>query len=323
MQVASTPSTAGTILQMNDRGDLLIQVRGWVRSGTRYSEREGSVTWKAAGATSFTQQHLSDANITLKESNQHLDKDGNIAVVGLAAQALTEDIVAYRGTVSTGVGQQEKLETRSSAATLHGSWGGRNGQVVVLWNQNNGTRDTRFAATLDNPTGPWSAPTELSLASEHIAGSSPFYARVTAAGDFVQYRNTWVVRRVSGVWGSYQKFNDWGAWNPYYTDVALNTDASALILRTDNGGCCGTTQNGWATFDGPTQSLLKALPTTTAASSGYLLGTPSKLDGITLLSNSGIGAFISVSDFDTLPTPQSPAGDARRDVSNLWGFFFK
>lgn len=321
--VASTPSTTLGSLAVNDQGDVLVEVQGWERSGTStYTKPAGTLTWKASSASTFSQKHFIDTS--LKDWRQHLDKSGNMIVVGEATQNSTTDIVAYRGNVTSGMGAQEILDTRGATANLRGSWSGINGQVVVMWNQSNGTADTRFAATLDAPAGTWSQPTALSLASEVIGtDSAPFYARVTDDGDFVLYRNQARVQRIKGVWKNYstaKTWNNWNYWNDFYSQVALNRDGSVLIGKV--GPYLGDTAS-WASFDGPSQAVIQAFPASNVASgSGYILGTKADLDGIILLAKSGVGAFVTANTYDVLPSAAQPAGDGR-SVTNLWGVYFK
>jgi len=238
-------------------------------------------------------------------------------VVGEASQNGTRDIVAYRGSVTAGLGGQEVLDNRGATATLRGAWSNRSGNAVVMWNQNNGTADTRYAATLDSFTGAWSL-AELNKADESIDQFEPFHAMVTDNGDFVLYRNGWRVQRKAGAWSNYQAFDAWDYWNYIYSTVALNSDGSALVVQK---GSLAASGNAWAALDGPSQTMVQSFPTGNSGS-GYLMGVPARTQGFALLSKSGIGVYITGNSFDTLPSPAMPAGDGRA-VANLWAFYFK
>lgn len=327
--VASTPDTALGTVAINDAGDLLIEVQGWERYGTdshTTSAVKATLTWKANAAGAFS-QHLIKDNLETSwfPPRQALDSKGNLLLVGQVSQNGTDDIVAYRGKVTTSIGAKEVLDTRGAEATFRALFVGRNGQAVVMWNQNNGTSDKRFAATLDNPTGSWSAPTELSLKNEACCDAYgyeayPFYGTVTDSGDFILYRNGWRVRRTGGAWGDYVKFTGWDYWNYNFSGVALNRDGSALVGGFGSYG----TRSSWASFDGPAQALIQALPGSGVSSgSGFIFGVEvQSLNGKILLAKNGIGLFVNLNTYDVLPSPTSPAGD-KRSVNQLWALYFK
>ncbi len=327
--VASTPDTALGTVVINDAGDLLIGVQGWERYGTdshTTSAVKATLTWKANAAGAFSQHLIKD---TLETSwfppRQTLDSKGNLLLVGQVNQNGTDDIVAYRGNVTTSIGAKEVLDTRGAEATFRALFVGRNGQAVVMWNQNNGTSDKRFAATLDNPTGSWSAPTELSIRNEACCDAYgyeayPFYGTVTDSGDFILYRYGWRVQRTGGAWGDYVNFTGWDYWNPNFSRAALNRDGSALVGGFGSYG----TKSDWASFDGPAQALIQALPGRGVSSgSGFIFGVEvQSLNGNILLAKNGIGLFVNLNTYDVLPSPTSPAGD-KRSVNQLWALYFK
>lgn len=320
---ASTPTTTLSGLEINDAGDVVVDAQGWVRSGSSGHTRATALTWRVSGEAAFRQQVLPDADFN--DRVFHLSRAGDLVLVGEAEQNATDDIVAYRGTVTTGLGAQEVLDSRGADAKFRGSWANPgSGRVVLMWNQNNGTSDARYAAALDSPTGAWSV-TDLGYSNEVGPGGnddSPFYAVVKDDGDFVSYRSGDRVRRVAGVWSGLEPFEAWGYFNYFYSSVALLRDGSALVIRVDSSNT-----NSWAALDGPTQTLVQPFVSVegfpnAGSGPGYVIGVSAGTNGFSLLSKSGIGAYISVNTFDVLPTVAQPAGDGR-GIDNLWGFFFK
>lgn len=73
----------------------------------------------------------------------------------------------------------------------------------------------------------------------------------------------------------------------------------------------------------PLRLLLAAQPALTGT--GFVQGTRWKnLPGTLLLSESGIGAFVSVKACEALPTAASPHGDSQgTTVCNVWSVIFK
>lgn len=311
IQVASTRSTTLGNVMLNDQGDMLVEVTGWTKVSGSLADTDATVTWKGRADSSFRQQNITGTNLGTRR--QFLDGDGNLLLVGQASQNATTDIVAYRGTVTGGIGNQEIIDTRGAAATFRDAWMGRRGHVVVMWNQNNGTADTRYAATLDRAGDAWTL-AQLNIANE---GTSPRYAAVNDDGSFTLYSNGLRLIRRSGIWGNYARFSDWGFWNEYYADFAMSRNGNMLVVK--NGNLLKN--NGWASFDGNAGAVVQPFPTD-ATGPGYLLGVKSELAGHAYLSQSGVGFFLSINTFDVLPTAAVPSGD-KRTVDNLWGFYFK
>jgi hypothetical protein len=107
--------------------------------------------------------------------------------------------------------------------------------------------------------------------------------------------------------------------NPYYYTYGITRAGDMLIVDTINYGSYG----GSATYDARRNLMITTVPIT-STSTGYVLGFPKNpLDyGGAVLSVSGVGFTDLLVKYDTLPTPAVPAGDGR-NVTNLWGVFFK
>lgn len=246
-----------------------------------------------------------------------LDNNGDFVLVSVKAGSnFAANLVARRGSIRTGVlGPEELLESRDSPATINGFWSNSAGQVVVMWYQDSGTRVTQYASTLDSSTGSW-VRTELGPYS-----ATDVYAlgAVTSSGDFHAYsRSTCrTLRRVNGSWV-----------NPTALPSALC--GSSIFWAMDNNAnllAINGVDGRWASFDARSQTLVQsfvnATPTTGA---GFVLGTRwNSLPGTALLlSDTGIGAFVSVNSFSALPTPATPNGDSTgTSMKNIWNIYFK
>jgi hypothetical protein len=104
------------------------------------------------------------------------------------------------------------------------------------------------------------------------------------------------------------------------TSIRWAMDANGNLLAVNQ------TDGRWASFDASSQSLVQpfvnATPTT---GTGFVLATRwTSLPGTLLLSDIGIGAFVSVNSFDALPTASAPNGNSRGNtVKNIWNIYFK
>lgn len=303
-RVANVPSYAVRDLSITSSGHIQVGVSGWDRTISGNPERF-AVTWKAAGASGYQQALLPNADVQSSAPNVHLSEAGNLVVIQQAYQNATKEIAAYRGNVTTGLGAQEVIDTRGAAATLQSSHSGSNGQVVVLWEQNNGTISTKWAATLDAAASSWQVQ-DLAIPQPQYF-SSPIKATVTDGGDFVWYSmgRCAVMRRTSGVWSAEQALPK-EICGVYIYAPAISR--SGHLLLTDKYG-------HWATYDGVGRAVIKA-------PDAFILGVQNDLGGGTLLSESGLGGFIAIEKYDVLPSVAVPSGDART-ISNLWGFYMK
>jgi len=226
------------------------------------------------------------------------------------------NLIARRGSIRNGtLAAEEILDSRSAPATINGFWSNTAGQVVLLWYQDNGTRVTQYASTLTSSTGAWTT-TDLGPWS---ASTAPVLGVLTSGGDFFAYTSKGTcrtLRRINGTWmGSTALPSALCATN---TQWAMDGSGNLLIINELDGR--------WASFDASSQSFVQpfvnSTPTTGA---GFVLGTRwSSLPGTLLLSDSGIGAYVSVNSFDALPTAAAPNGDSRgTTVKNLWNIYFK
>ena len=276
--------------------------------------------WRQAGRNDIETLALGTgdliADLFTLSAKVALDNNGAITVVYVRVGADgAANLVSRRGSIRTAtLGPEELLESRSAPATLNGFWFNAAGQVVVLWYQNDGTRVTQYASTLDSSNGSWTR-TELGPWS-----STDVFATgtVTPGGDFHAYSMTTcrALRRVGGIW---------------LTPAALPTDlcASTSQRAMDSHGnwlFVNRLDGRWATFDAARQALVSGfVPTVPSTGAGYMLGTRfSGLPGTLLLSDVGIGAYVSTNSFDVLPSASAPSGDSRgTGFKNVWNLYFK
>lgn len=245
-----------------------------------------------------------------------LDNNGGVVVsyvrVGSDGAA---NLIARRGSIRTGtLGAEEVLESRSAPATINGFWSNAAGQVVLMWVQDNGTRVTQYASTLNSAAGPWTT-TDLGARS-----TTDLYAvgTVTSNGDFYAYSpgTCRTLRRVNGAWiGATALPSSLCA-----TSAQWAIDGNGNLLTVDR------IDGRWASFDASSQSFVQPFVSSTPTTgAGFVLGTRwNSLPGTLLLSDGGIGAFVTVNSFDVLPTASAPNGDIRGTTfKNIWALYFK
>ncbi len=311
-QVGSFPSTP-SMVSINDRGDVSMMVTGWVRSGTNGYSSRAAVAWRPASTGIWRTQNY--ASVSLSGQRLSLDDNGNLLLVAEAAQNATTDLVAYRGTMADGLGDQQVLDQRGASAGLLAMASGRNGQQVVAWLQSNGTNSrTLFLAASPSPTGAWVVTEKtalpfgaLPLMSVNDQGVAYFYDLGSRA----------VWRWANGSWSdalNVTTANTFGGSQ----DCTIVRTGDFLCLNPSNGG--GT----WLTYDATRQVPVQSFNSTNPGP-GYVLGVTgiNRVSFSTpLLSVSGIGLVTLKNGFDVLPSATLPAGDGRA-ISNLWGVFLK
>lgn len=304
----------------NDRGDVVFQVPGWVRSGTSSHTAARTFLLKTADEAQFRRQPFQSAGFG--DYRWAMDGAGNLLIGASLTQNATTDVVAYRGTVAGGFdfGNPRVLDTRGSPATLIAMVMGLNGHAAVLWTQNNGVTDKLFAAT------------QVSVAAPFVVGETPAPATgrflwpiVTDEGQVILYymnggsKLTWSADRG---WSALQQIAgfpgqnvDWGFDTGYYYSV--NRSGDILGVNTDNGAV--------VTYDAYGHRLVMQSPASAGSPPPFVLGYSAASLGIGrthLLAANGT-AFVSLLNrYDTLPTPAAPAGDGR-SVTNLWGAFMR
>jgi Immunoglobulin I-set domain len=296
---------------INDRGDVALFGVGWVRSGTiRYVDAL-TLFWRSAAQATLSRQLVNA--VPLGARMLDMDAAGNLLLAAEAQQNATTDLVAYRGTIDSGLGAQQVLDTRGAAATLLSARLGRNGQQVVVWRQNNGTATAVWAAAGASATA--------SLVVQEL-GALPVFGEtiltVADSGDallvnrYYRWRQGWV----GGTWAVLSEF-------------PLDSPTSAALecahARNGNYLCTENGTGRWANYDASRNVTVQAF-LASKPSSGYVLGVDTINRGIgyaaPLLSVGGIGATTMLNKYDVLPSPAAVAGDSRT-VTNLWGAFLK
>ena len=318
---AATPITDRERLLLkggsNDVGDQLALVPA---VGANAAITSFDLGWRQRGRSDIETLALGTGNLLADvftaTARLALDNDGRVTAVYVRVGADgASNLVARRGSIrSASLGPEEGLESRFAPVTINGFWSNPAGRVVVLWYQDNGTRVTQYASTLDGMGGNWTT-TDLGARS-----TTDVYALgvATAGGDFHAYAtNTCrALRRVGGAWtvatplpaGLCSTSHQW----------ALDGSGNALIVNKIDGR--------WASFEARSQTLYQPFVNSTPSTgTGFVLGTRwNNLPGTLLLSESGIGAFVSANAFDTLPTAASPNGDSRGPtVRNVWSLYFR
>lgn len=235
-------------------------------------------------------------------------------------QNATTDLAAYRGTVASGLGTPQFLDTRGSQVTLQHMAVGLNGQQIITWTQNNGIKNTTFAASSPSATATF-AVTDL----DRLFVSNARWQRllVTNSGEALYY-DLWPKQRIrwtaAAGWGTVQSMP---ASLPFSTvtgsdDFTFNRNGDLLAWSVDFAKYGRST-----TYDASRNVVVLAYPTSSAPGPGYVLGFPASTGyGLMVLSVNGVGFTDLFNRFDVLPTVAAPAGDGRA-VDNLWGVFLK
>lgn len=276
--------------------------------------------WRQRGRTAIETLPLASGNVIsdlyIASAKLALDDDGRIAMVYVRAGADgAANLIVRRGSIRNAtLGPEELLESRNAPVTLNGFWSNAAGQVVVMWYQDDGTRVTLYASTLDSLAGSWTT-TDLGA---RVTTDAYVLGALAAGGNFHAYSvgNCRSLRRVGGTWtgpaalpaGLCATSNQW----------AIDGSGNLLALNRTDGR--------WASFDAASQTVYQPFVNTTPSTGpGYVLGTRwNNLPGTLLLSDSGIGAFVTWNAFDALPSAASPNGDSRgANFRSVWSVYFK
>lgn len=306
---------------VNDRGDIVFQGPGWVRSGAASFTAARAFYFRTGAETQFRRQLFETP--AFGNFNWCLDSAGNLLLGANLTQNATTDIVAYKGTVSAqfDFSTPQILDTRGAAASLVAVAGGQNGQAAILWVQNNGATDKMFAATRSSVTAPF-------VVGESTAPATGRYLMSTMSDEgqlFLYYVNggsrvTWTSQ--SG-WSPVQSMPsgfpgqnaDFGFDTGYYYTLARSGDM--LGVNVDNGAVL--------TYDARGNSFVMRVPAVSNNLPPYVLGYSAGNLGLgrsPLLAFNGTGFVSMLNRYDALPTPTAPNGDGR-SVANLWGAFLK
>ena len=312
-------SNPGFEVFTNDRGDLVFFGNSWVRSGTTSSTPALALFMRAAAETTTRRQLLNAEPINAFQLG--LDAAGNLLLAAQYQQNATTDLVAYRGTVAAGLGPVQVLDTRGSAATLRHLAVGLNGQQVITWTQNNGVKNTTFAASSATAAAAF---TVVDL--DRVFTSNVDWQRllVTDAGEAIYY-DLWP--RLRARWSA---STGWTGFESMPAGLPFSAvGGSDLYVANRNGDLLAWRPDAFVLRDGRTTTYearrnVVVNPTPVGDTGpGFVLGLRVRAGyGQMLLSTSGIGFTDLLNQFDVLPTVAAPAGDGRA-VTNLWGAFLK
>lgn len=305
---------------INNRGDVAVQFR-WYNQilpvDTGFSNQRGALAWRAFDATTFQVRAFTDI-LYPQPYAAVLDNLGGIAIAAQRAQAASsnDDIVYYAGTAAAGFSatQGAVLDTFGNGATLRSVVVGPTNDVLLTWDQNDGTGLKIFGASAASATAAWSVPVPIATrTAEGVglvddAGNALLYASCTG---YVRPKATgiWASKapaipsgcgfsEANAVWtgdGSFLTYGSVGQWNTYYQpNNAMARESSAALASTDY--LLGFAK-GW--------------------------GSASKLMYTKKADGNFVGAVLIRHEYDTLPTASATAGDGRSGVDNLWGFYLK
>ena len=309
--------------QVNDRGDIVFQGNGWVRSGSTSYSVQRAFYVRAAGESTFRRQLFAAA--PFGNFQWRLDGAGNLLLGAELAQNGTTDIAAYRGTADAGFdfSSPQVLDTRSNAASLVRVLQGVNGQSVVLWAQNNGTSSVLYAATSPSATGSFSVADTAAPAT-----GSFLYATVSDDGQAILYSLSYsnTPRRVTWTaaagWSALQILPT--AFPTQNVDFGFDTGPYYALARSGLLMSVDASNGATVTYD-PRRNAVVLGPPATSGAASYVLGFGKGSLGLgrsPLLSTSGVGFSSLFNTFDVLPTTAAPAGDGR-GIGNLWGAFLR
>ena len=292
-------------LQINNRGDVAFAATGGVPTTSYpYFTSQSAVAWRAVTSAGFTTQLLQGPISTYA---LEMDNSGNLLVGAALTQNATTDAAAYRGNLTAGMGAATVLDTRGSAVSAVRTFVGSNGQQLVLWSQNNGTRTSLYAATSANDVD--------ALAIRDLGITNWDYLHTLDNGQLllVDYGSLRRYRWTAGTWSAAETIVNWTS--------GLNGSVRCNVARNGDGICVEST-GLYYTYDSA-RNVLVQRRTTTSPGAGYVLGVSNSLGFATpILSTSGVAFVSSRNQRDVLPTPAAPAGDGR-NVVNLWGFYLK
>jgi hypothetical protein len=320
------PGTAANGVSINDQGDLLVLGSGWVRSaGSPGYTAKDALFMRAAGEATFRQQLLQDSNV--RSFQLRMDNRGELLMAASYTQGGPADIVVFRGNVASGLTlTPTTLDTRVAVATLILAEVGLNGQQAVVWSQDNGVRETTYAAIASSSSAAFAvADTGENLQPPSACGGCSRLF-VTDTGDVLIYdlygqsRVSW---SAAAGWGSVQSINGLAALG---RRVGFSRRGDFVQLTTS--GSSGINDIGYTKAYDAARNVLLPDP-------GYVLGTATQDDFSNtyfylyasaypdpLVSVGGIAFQSILWGFSALPTPAQPAGRASA-VNNLWGVYLK
>jgi hypothetical protein len=310
---------------INDAGDVLVARESWVRQGFTSWNPRPQIAWRANGQATFNEVNLDSSATGSVEYNflVTLSQQGRFLVVLEGPLGPQADLTAVRGSIAgTGV-NIELLDAFASPVTMHYVALGEGGEHAVVWDQNNGTRNTRFIATTRTATGAWTV-VESPIAPPATVGAAA--ATVTATGVVTAYElsTRQFQRQVSGVWSGVQTL-------PAEFTPAGEVESNLLRQVANNLGWltvrAGTSCNdgSWSTYDEPQNTVVKRFGSVSPGTD-FILGVNTcgrdlGMD-VPLLASNGVGALVMRNRFDVLPSATNPAGSGR-NVVNLWLTYFK
>ncbi len=307
----------GMTASINDAGDVAALYGITTSPGSLIQSL--AVGWRGAGQSGFTRQSWPvDVNGTFIPRTVTLDSASRLVVFGTVNQASSQnlDIAVYRGTISGGLGTaREVIDLRGATATYMQALGNPTGQQIVLWSQNNGTKDTVYAATLDSPAGTWT----VTDTGESKPADGTSKATLAPSGNFIWYfwNSCASKRRIGGVWSIKSSLP---------STMCNATGVLGKPVISPNGNVWSLLSNSeWLSYDAMANEVIAAIPKATTTGSGYLLGfyqSMATLPGELLLSDSGIGAYVSVNGYSVIPTSALPAGDGT-GIYNVWAWYLK
>lgn len=335
--VVDTPqdTTNPLIARINDQGDVAIGYVGWIRSGTTSWKERMAVAWRAGGAggtyklQTFDSWNIASSTgstpVTVRDIDLGLTQAGDVVLAGLQSQNNVLDVVAYRGNVADLALTGGVVDTRPDGAGDFRMKVGQQGQTVLQWTQNDGSRtDALYVATAASGSAAWAV---RSLGESAANEDERPALVVTDAGTAYLFR--------SCLFKSWSQASGWSAdWTAMPTlcgrtnsQLAHARDGSFLVA---SGGYIH--DGRWATYDMAGQRMLKNYSTAAAVPTDYVFGVAGMSgvfnDGVSnfgrsnlLLSPSGVGVFIARIGYARLPT----AGEAgtTNGKAHLWGLYFK
>jgi len=309
------PPDIGFQVLLNDRGDLVFYGNSWIPFQTLRFTRVQALFMRTATETAFRRQLLSEVPTTAFQKVQlRMDEAGNLLMATEFRPASVSNIVAFRGTVATGLTQEIALESPGVDSRLGLSQVGRSGQQVVTWTRGNNLSPTYAAASASAVT-PFvvavAAQGQLSSDSLTIAddGQAVLQSLGSGGGRVMWTAATgWLPRELAGAVFSFFDLRN----------AAISRSGDAIQVSSD-----GNT----AVFD---QSTRTRFPTINSANREYLLGFQASTVGFgstVLLSNGGIGFVLMENSCAVLPSPPATACASQTannlPVTSLWGAFRK
>jgi len=290
-------------VQINDRGDIAFAaVGGTPATSYPYYVRQAAVAWRAAGDGGFRTQLLTGP---VSKHAMAMDNSGNLLVGAELNQNATTDAAAYRGTLAGGFGSAQVLDTRGAAVSSVRPLMGTGGQQMLVWQQNNGSLSSVYAATSSN------AASAFAVQDLGITGWQYMHALDSGQMLLVDQRNLKRYRWTAGTWGSAETIPNWQS----------GFFSGCITARNGDGLCVGN-NGSWQSYDA-TRNVMVQVRSSTSPGDAWVLGfSKSTPFGTPLLSASGVGFISGLYEYDVLPTVTVPAGDGR-NVTNLWGFFLK